>query len=154
MNRINPLGGAPIDPNLGRTTPSGKTAPSDRTGKVEQSAPPSQGLQKPETSDFRKILDKQVERDQAVRFSAHALSRLDSRNIQFSAESMSKLAEAVDRAESKGAREALVLMPGAERTDDLALVVSVKNRTVITAVDGANIQDNVFTNIDSAVVAR
>ena len=142
MNRINPLGGAPIDPNLGRITPSGSAAP------------PSQGLQKPESSDFRKILDKQVQRNQAVRFSAHALSRLDSRNIQVSAESMGRLSEAVDRAEAKGAREALVLMPGAERTDDLALVVSVKNRTVITAMDGNSIQDNVFTNIDSAVVAR
>ena len=67
---------------------------------------------------------------------------------------MGRLSEAVDRAEAKGAREALVLMPGAERTDDLALVVSVKNRTVITAMDGNSIQDNVFTNIDSAVVAR
>ena len=148
MNRINPLGGAPIDPNLGRVTPS------DRTGAAGKAAPPSQDLQKPESSDFRKILDKQVQRDQAVRFSAHALGRLESRNIQFSAESMGRLSEAVDRAEAKGAREALVLMPGAERTDDLALVVSVKNRTVITAMDGNSIQDNVFTNIDSAVVAR
>ena len=48
----------------------------------------------------------------------------------------------------------LVLMPGEVRGDDLALVVSVSNRTVITAVDGDHLQDNVFTNIDSAVIAK
>jgi flagellar operon protein len=52
----------------------------------------------------------------------------------------------VDRAAAKGARESLVMM------DDVALVVSVKNRTVITAVDRAHLKDNVFTNIDSAVI--
>ena len=78
MNRINPLGGTPIDPGLGRTAPSGKP------GQVGKSTPPSQGLQRPESSSFQKILDQQVERDQPVRFSAHALNRLESRNIQFS----------------------------------------------------------------------
>ena len=36
--------------------------------------------------------------------------------------------------------------------NDLAFVVSVTNRTVITAMDGSSIKDNVFTNIDSAVI--
>jgi flagellar operon protein len=52
----------------------------------------------------------------------------------------------VDKAEAKGAKESLVLV------DDVALVVSVKNRTVITAVDRQHLKENVFTNIDSAVV--
>jgi flagellar operon protein len=59
---------------------------------------------------------------------------------------MKQLQEAVNRARAKGARESLVLM------GELALVVSVKNNTVITAVDGANMRENVFTNIDSAVI--
>ena len=59
---------------------------------------------------------------------------------------MKQLQEAVNRARAKGARESLVLM------GELALVVSVKNNTVITAVDGANMRVNVFTNIDSAVI--
>jgi flagellar operon protein len=54
---------------------------------------------------------------------------------------------AVQRAASKGARDALVLM------DDLAMVVSVTNRTVVTVVDKDNLKQNVFTNIDSAVIA-
>ena len=60
---------------------------------------------------------------------------------------MNQLKSAVDKAAQKGARESLILM-----NNDLALVVSVTNRTVITAMDGASIRDNVFTNIDSAVI--
>ncbi len=82
-----------------------------------------------------------------IKISAHAQARLKSRGIDLDPARMAKLMEAVDRAASKGAKESLVLM------DDLAVIVSVKNRTVITAVDGASLKDNVFTNIDSAVIA-
>jgi flagellar operon protein len=37
--------------------------------------------------------------------------------------------------------------------DDLAMVVSVRNRTVVTVVDKEHLKQNVFTNIDSAVIA-
>ena len=67
---------------------------------------------------------------------------------------MDRLNKAVDRAAAKGARDALVLIPGASRTDDLALVVSVVNRTVVTAMDGERMRESVFTNIDSAVVIQ
>ena len=60
---------------------------------------------------------------------------------------MQKLQQAVGKAAQKGARESLVLMQ-----PDLAFVVSVRNRTVITAVDGDSMKENVFTNIDSAVI--
>lgn len=146
MNRINPLGHAPIDPGLGRTAPS--------TGTSSRRASSPGDLQKPASSDFRRLLDRQIGQDQAVRFSAHALNRLQSRSIPFSDEAMSRLTDAVNRAQAKGAREALVLMPGASGSEDLAFVVSVPNRTVITAMDGSHTQENVFTNIDSAVVAR
>jgi flagellar operon protein len=81
-----------------------------------------------------------------VKFSQHAIQRLSSRNIQLDHGDLAKISGAVDKAAQKGARDSLILM------DNLALVVSVKNRTVITAMDGANIRDNVFTNIDSAVI--
>ena len=58
-----------------------------------------------------------------------------------------QLDKLVQKAAAKGARESLVLM------DDIALVVSIRNRTVITAVDGQSLKDNVFTNIDSAIIA-
>jgi flagellar operon protein len=59
---------------------------------------------------------------------------------------MSKITAAVGKAREKGSRDSLILM------SDLALVVSVRNNTVITAVDGESLKDNVFTNIDSAVI--
>jgi flagellar operon protein len=94
-------------------------------------------------AQFGQILDRQINN---VKFSQHAIERLTSRKISFDQEQMAKLNNAVDKAAQKGARESLVLM------NDLALVVSVKNRTVITAMDGASMKDNVFTNIDSAVI--
>ncbi len=81
-----------------------------------------------------------------VKFSQHAIQRLSSRNIRLDRGDLVKISGAVDKAAQKGARDSLILM------DNLALVVSVKNRTVITAMDGANIRENVFTNIDSAVI--
>ena len=82
-----------------------------------------------------------------VKFSQHAAQRLQTRNINLSPTQLNQLNSAVDKAAQKGARESLVLM-----NNDLALVVSITNRTVITAMDGASIKDNVFTNIDSAVI--
>jgi flagellar operon protein len=68
------------------------------------------------------------------------------RGIQLTQEDQARLREAVDRAQAKGARDSLILMR------DLAFVVSVRNRTVITALDGPSMRENVFTNIDSAVI--
>ena len=82
-----------------------------------------------------------------MKFSQHAAQRLQTRNINLTPVQMNQLNNAVDKAAQKGARESLILMD-----KDLALVVSVTNRTVITAMDGASIKDNVFTNIDSAVI--
>lgn len=97
-------------------------------------------------ASFQSILEQKMAPE--LRFSRHAQERLESRNISLSAEDMSKLNQAVSQAREKGARDSLILMNG----NDLALVVSVKNNTVVTAVDGSSLRDNVFTNIDSAVI--
>ena len=68
------------------------------------------------------------------------------RQIDLSRQDLVKIENAVERASQKGASESLLLM------DDLAFIVSVKNRTVITVIDGHNMKDNVFTNIDSAII--
>ncbi|HWR40410.1 MAG TPA: TIGR02530 family flagellar biosynthesis protein [Patescibacteria group bacterium] len=81
-----------------------------------------------------------------VKFSQHALQRLQARNLELNNEQLGKLSEAIDKAALKGAKESLVVM------NDLALVVSIKNRTVITAMDTQAMKDNVVTNIDSAVI--
>jgi flagellar operon protein len=98
------------------------------------------------TDEFAAILkQKQVEQEE-IKFSRHAEFRLQSRNISLSQTQKDKMKEAVSKAESKGVRDSLVLM------DDLAFVVNVKNRTVITAANSNELKENVFTNIDGAVI--
>jgi flagellar operon protein len=81
-----------------------------------------------------------------VRFSNHAMQRLRERNITLNDAQLGAIRDAVDQAAAKGGRESLLLM------QDLALVASVPNRTVITAMHTGEASANVFTNIDSAVV--
>jgi len=82
-----------------------------------------------------------------LRFSAHAQTRIRSRQITLDAAEMQRIEGAVQKAAAKGARESLVLL------DQTAFIVSITNRTVITVVDRENLKQNVFTNIDSAVIA-
>lgn len=82
-----------------------------------------------------------------LRFSKHAIERISARGIALDKASLKKLDAAVDTAREKGGKESLVLM------DELALIVSVKNRTVVTAMSSSDIKGNVFTSIDSAVIA-
>ncbi len=96
---------------------------------------------------FDEVLKTQLAQPSTVRFSAHAQRRIQARNIPFGTEEAARLDRAVEKAAGKGARESLILM------DDLALVVSVKNRVVITAVDAKSRKEDVFTNIDSVVLS-
>lgn len=98
------------------------------------------------SADFGRILDDQLHQS-GVRFSKHAVDRMESRGIRFDADQVARLQDAVDRAGGKGARESLVLL------EDTALVVSIRNNTVVTVMDGEHLKNNVFTNIDSAVIA-
>lgn len=91
---------------------------------------------------FSKVLDQ----TQGVKFSQHAQDRLKARNISFSDDQLKQLEGAVNCVAQKGGKDSLVMM------GDAALVVSVKNRTVVTAMDKRQMKGNVFTNIDSAVV--
>ena len=91
---------------------------------------------------FSKVLDQ----TQGVKFSQHAQDRLKARNISFSNDQLKQLEGAVNSVAQKGGKDSLVMM------GDAALVVSVKNRTVVTAMDRSQMKGNVFTNIDSAVV--
>ena len=96
--------------------------------------------------EFNSVIQGQLVKLNDLKFSAHARERIKNRHIRLSSEDMLKLGDAVDRAAEKGANESLMLI------NDTALVVSVKNRTVITALDRDMMSGNVFTNIDSAVV--
>lgn len=82
-----------------------------------------------------------------LKFSAHAQTRMKSRNISLTEEMVEKLDHAVNSAEKKGAKDTLILL------SDLAFIVNVPNKTVVTAMEGDSVRDNIFTNIDSTVVA-
>ena len=97
------------------------------------------------STPFAKVLDQKLT-GQPVRLSQHAQERLRSRGITLSDADMKQLEGAVDSVAQKGGKESLIMM------GDAALVVSVKNRTVVTAMDRQGMKGNVFTNIDSAVV--
>jgi len=101
---------------------------------------------KPVGKPFDQILKQKVESAQDVVFSAHARDRLVQRNIQLTPHDIERLQGGVQQAAGKGAKESLVLM------NELAFVVSVPNRTVITAMTGESVRGNVFTQIDSAVI--
>jgi flagellar operon protein len=83
-----------------------------------------------------------------LHFSKHAARRIEQRGMSIDGMQMERLQRAVGQAEAKGSKDSLILL------DELALVVSVQNRTVVTAVDEASRKEHVFTNIDSVVIAQ
>ncbi len=95
--------------------------------------------------DFNQILNR-IQKNNGLKFSKHAIQRLDNRDIQLSDVQISKINNAVNKAENKGVKEALILM------GDTAFIASVKNKTIITTVTSGQLKDNVFTNIDGAVI--
>ncbi|WP_202077091.1 TIGR02530 family flagellar biosynthesis protein [Caldalkalibacillus salinus] len=100
---------------------------------------------------FAQQLQQQLERSQvtgqsSLAFSKHALQRMDARGIEVTEDLQMRLNKGLQMAKSKGAKESLFL------ADGLAFVVNVKNNTVITAMEEAQMQQHVITNIDSAVM--
>jgi flagellar operon protein len=114
-------------------------------GRIDR--PPRQEAASGQTSSspFAQVLDQKLP-SREVKFSQHAQDRLRARNITFTANDLTNLEGAVNSVAQKGGKESLVMM------GDSALVVSIKNRTVVTAMDRTQMKGNVFTNIDSAVV--
>jgi len=96
----------------------------------------------PFAEQLRQALDKA-----GVHFSKHAARRIERREITVSGETLERLSRGTAAAAEKGARASLVLV------DDLAFIVNVPTRTVVTAMGEAHRRGNVFTNIDSAVLA-
>ncbi len=81
-----------------------------------------------------------------IHFSKHARQRLADRRIAFDKQDLARLKQAVDKVDKKGSKKSLIFL------NDVAMVVSVKERTIVTAVDGQSAKENIFTNIDSAAI--
>jgi len=99
----------------------------------------------PEGQSFNEVLNR-IKSNDEVKFSKHAIDRLNSRNIQLSDQDMSRINTAIDKASQKGVREALIMM------DNKVFIASVQNKTIITAAVDDQLKDSVFTNIDGAVI--
>lgn len=111
---------------------------------------PSQqkSISKPSEVSFKDILLEKTNRPAKteLHFSKHAANRLVDRNISLTSEQMERLSDATAKASSKGIKESLVIV------DSLAFIVNVPSNTVVTALDRTESSDNVFTNIDGAVI--
>lgn len=95
---------------------------------------------------FEAILQKAKDANEDIKFSKHALDRMDNRNIKLNSYEMDRLKAGFHKAEEKGVKDALILM------EDKAFIASIKNKTIITTISSEQLKDNVFTNIDGAVV--
>ena len=98
---------------------------------------------------FQEVLNRTTEQNQVteLKFSKHAAGRLVDRNIELSEAQMERLQEGARNAGQKGIKDSLVIV------DELAFIVNVPNKTVVTALDQTEARGNIFTNIDGAVIA-
>lgn len=134
INRINGPGGPgsvgrvtfPI--TTGRPSPS-VTQPVTDTGK-----------------SFRELLEASLTQTSQLTFSKHAQARVEQRGVALSTQDLQRLERAVGSAEEKGITQSLVYMSGN------AFIVNIPNRVVVTVVDGSDTEQNVFSNIDGAVI--
>lgn len=110
--------------------------PINRNEAFEKAKPASQ------QGAFGQIFQEELDK---IKFSSHALKRLETRNIQLSDTDISKIQNAVEKAESKGSKNSLVMM------EDTAFIINIPNRTVVTTMPIRDDNDNIFTNIDSVV---
>lgn len=128
--------------------PNVSSLPSDA-----QKAEKSNALKQGEKSEFKGLIEEQLRHPQVseknvgaeVNVSSHAMKRLQERNIELDGNEYMKLKEAVSKLRAKGGHDSLVI------TNKAAYVVDVDKNTVVTAVDKNNMNENVFTKIDSTI---
>ena len=140
-NMVKPEGvgglNSPVSGGLGKSTPAKGSSFQDTLNALQG------GMTQPTVG---KAPAGNVQAPEALKFSNHAVERMQTRGISFNKADLERLNEAVGRAAAKGSKDTLVLM------NDSALIVSVKNKTVVTVMDKTALKENVFTNIDSTIV--
>lgn len=95
---------------------------------------------------FAELLQKEAEKSQSVQFSKHAARRVEERGIDMTDNLLNSLNQAVQKAREKGARDVVVI------GESGAFIVNVPNNVVVTTMSGTEMKENIFTNIDSAVL--
>ena len=130
----------------GTRFPSGSIA-EVRDTYLNQSFISVQNTKAPEKGSFRAVLEKVQNEQSPIRFSRHAVNRLNTRGIDMTEEQVSRLESARNQARDKGINDSLILL------DDMAFIVNVPHNTVVTAMDREEGDNSIFTNIDGAVIA-
>lgn len=106
----------------------------------------NQGKQQIDRAQFNALFNHELNNvSQPLQISNHASKRMMERNIQLDNTTLNKINDGILEAKTKGANESLILY------EDVIMIASVKNNTIITAMDKNNIDSNVITNIDSAI---
>jgi len=125
-----------------------------RLASIQAPLPSAQSPRSPDTASPEKSISfaEQLKRacDEVgarVQFSGHATQRAEDRSLALTPAQMQRVDNALDAVAAKGGRTALVML------DDLAMIVGVDRRTVVTLVDSPHLRENVFTAIDAAVIA-
>ncbi len=95
---------------------------------------------------FASMMQERIRQTEGVQFSKHAENRIRQRGIDVSGDVMVQLNQAVEKAREKGARDTVVI--GSEG----AFIVNVPNNIVVTTISEQEMKNNIFTNIDSAVL--
>ena len=111
-------------------------------------------LAKGETSEFKSLLDSNLEQSEqsslespkGLHLSTHAMRRLQERNLSIDKEEYAKILSAIDKLKLKGGQDSLVI------TSKAAYIIDVPKNTIVTAIEKDNIGDNVFTKIDSTIL--
>ncbi|MFP4017453.1 MAG: TIGR02530 family flagellar biosynthesis protein [Halanaerobiales bacterium] len=116
-----------------------------RPGSIDKNKQVNKSSNNNGQAKFAEVFKQKLEETSNVKFSKHAKNRLISRNINLSEKDLNQLASGVKKAAEKGSRDSLIMV------NNVAYLVSVQNKTVVTAVDDNSMEDRIFTNIDSAV---
>jgi len=132
-----------IDPRIGGIVPAQQADPLRGT---QPAAPANAPAVTKDGLSFNDVLG-ELQKPGALQFSRHALARVQRRELSPTLDQLDRLNQGAELAASKGSRSAAVMV------DDLAFVVAVPARTVVTAIDRSQMKEQIFTNIDSAVIA-
>jgi flagellar operon protein len=97
-------------------------------------------------SSFETILEGQIKQQERIKFSKHAQERLIARNVELTEEDIANIDKAVEKAARKGIKDTLILL------GNTALIANVRSKTIITAATEDTLKDNIFTNIDGAII--
>lgn len=113
---------------------------------IQSSKKHNKNYVKANKKSFDEVLENINKDKSEIKFSKHATERLVNRNMNISQDEIKRLEKAFSKAEKKGVKDALILM------DNKAFIANINNKTVITTVNKEQLEENVFTNIDGAVI--